>query len=234
MLCDLLTATGVAGHPASYYRGEDIAEWAGRLGVPPGGGLAFERAYLDAVCQRGTGDTDTFGLRLMLNSVAELSKRLALVFPEIADDATRFEAAFGSPLYVLLTRRNKVAQAVSRLKAHQTGLWHMAADGSERERAAPPQAAVYDGDRIAGYLAEAEADEASWEAWFVRHAITPVRVTYEDLAVDPKGVLRRVLSALGRDPELAESVAVRTAKMADTESRSWVARFERERPGVRD
>lgn len=95
MFCDLLTATGVAGRPASYYRAEDIAEWAERMGVPFGEGAAFERAYLDAVVKRGTGETGTFALRLMWPSLAELMARLELVFPGLSDDAVRLEAAFG-------------------------------------------------------------------------------------------------------------------------------------------
>lgn len=231
LFCDLLTATGVAGRPASYYRVEDIAEWAARMGVAPGEGAAFERAYLDAVVKRGTADTGTFALRLMWPSLAELTARLELVFPGLADDAARLEAAFGAPLYVHLSRRDKVAQAVSRLKAHQTGLWHMGADGTERERTAAHQAPVYDFERIAGFVAEAETADAEWNRWFARHGITPVRVSYEDVAADPRAALAEVLAALGRDPALAQGAEIRTAKMANAESRAWASRFERERRG---
>jgi LPS sulfotransferase NodH len=181
-LCDLLTATGVVGKPASYYRREDIGEWAEHLGVPPGKGAAFERAYLEAVRRKGTGDTGVFALRLMWPSLAELSARLALLFPGLASDVARFERAFGPPLYLHLSRRNKVAQAVSRLKAMQTGLWHLAADGSERERTAPPQAPRYDGDRLAAFAAEAEAADTAWTAWFAQQSITPLRIYYEDFS----------------------------------------------------
>lgn len=231
LFCDLLTATGAAGRPASYFRAEDIAEWAGRMGLPFDEGPAFERAYLDAVVKRGTGETGTFALRLMWPSLAELMARLELVFPGLVDDAARLEAAFGAPLYVHLSRRDKVAQAVSRLKAHQTGLWHMGADGTERERTAPHHAPVYDFERLAGFVAEADTADAEWNRWFDRHGITPVRVSYEDVAADPRAALAEVLSALGRDPALAQRAEIRAAKMADEESRAWVARFEGERRG---
>ncbi len=199
------------------------------MGVPCGEGAAFERAYLDAVVQRGTGETGIFALRLMWPSLADLMARLELVFPGLADDAARLEAAFGAPLYVHLSRRDKVSQAVSRLKAHQTGLWHMGADGTERERTALHQAPVYDFERLAGFVAEAETADAEWNRWFARHGITPVRMSYEDVAADPRTASAQVLVALGRDPELAQAAEIRTAKMADAESRDWVARFERER-----
>lgn len=185
LLCDLLAATGLAGRPASFYRREGIDEWAERLGVPPGEGAAFERAYLEAVRRKGTGDTGVFALRLMWSSLPELSARLAQLFPGLSSDAARLERAFGTPLYLHLSRRDKVAQAVSRLKAEQTGLWHLAADGSERERTTPPQAPRYDGDRLAAFAAEAEADDAAWTTWFAQQSIAPLRVHYEDVSAIP-------------------------------------------------
>ena len=166
LLCDLLTESGVAGRPASFYRQQSIAYYAEQFGVPPGEGSAFDRDYLAAVRQHGTDDTGTFSLRIMWSSVADLMARLAPLFPDWATDAARFERAFGAPLYVHLSRRNKVAQAVSRLKAEQTGLWHRAADGSERERTAPAQPAVYDGARLAAFVAEAVAATREREVAF--------------------------------------------------------------------
>ena len=37
------------------------------------------------------------------------------------------------------SRENKLAQAVSLIKAEQTGLWHIAPDGTELERVAHQQ-----------------------------------------------------------------------------------------------
>jgi LPS sulfotransferase NodH len=232
LLCDLLAATGLAGRPDSFYRRQDIGYWAARLGVAPGEGAAFERAYLEAVRQHGTGDTGMFALRLMWPSLPELSARLGQLFPGLPDDAARFERAFGPPLYLHLSRRNKVAQAVSRLKAEQTGLWHLAADGSERERTAPPQAPRYDGDRLAAFVAEAEAADTAWAAWFAQQSITPLRLHYEDVSADPRTAVATILSTLGRNPEAARTAEVQTTRMADAESLAWVARFTRERAGV--
>lgn len=228
LLCDLLAATGLAGCPASYYRGEDIEEWAHQLGVPSGESAEFERAYLEAVRREGTGTTGVFGLRLMWTTLPELAARLAQLFPGLPSHSARFESAFGEPLYLHLSRRDKVAQAVSRLKAEQTGLWHVAADGSERERMAPPQPPRYDRIRLAKLLAEAECDDRAWTSWFAQQSITALRVYYEDLAADPRSVVATILSALGRNAEAARAVEVRTARMADAESRAWIARFARE------
>lgn len=192
-------------------------------------GAEFDRPYLAAVLREGAGSTGTFGLRLMWENVEELSQRLDALYPDLPNDAARFQEAFENPLYVHLTRQDKIAQAVSRLKAEQSGLWHLSADGSERERTAPPQAPVYDADRLAALVAELNAHDAAWEDWFTQQQIKPLRLNYEAVSANPKLAIEAILSALGRDTAIAATIEAKTAKMADNESTDWAARFRRER-----
>jgi trehalose 2-sulfotransferase len=231
LLCDLLAGSGAAGRPNSFYRRESIADFAVAFGVPATGGIdgdAFDRVYLEALRREGEAGTGVFGLRLMWPSVAEASHRLDRLFPGLPSDAARFERAFGKPQYLSLTRDDKVAQAVSRLKAEQTGLWHRAADGSERERSAPPRPAEYDRGRLEWFIEETAAHEAEWQRWFAAEGIEPLPLTYEALSANPRATLADVLSALGRDAARATSVALRTSRMADAESLAWAARYRAE------
>jgi LPS sulfotransferase NodH len=150
------------------------------------------------------------------------------MFPGEANDAARFALAFGTPVYLHLQRADKLAQAISRVRALQTGLWHKSSDGSERERVAPPQPTAYDGAMIAKIVAELEDNEARWNDWFTAQGIEPLQLTYEELAADPRGTLARVLDALGLDPALAERAEVRTSRLADAESAEWMARSRTE------
>ena len=231
LLCDLLAQTGIAGCPNSYYRAQNVLEWAQEWDVPlphKVGDPAFERAYLDAVLRVGRAQTGMFGLRLMWGTVPELRQRLRTIFADAADDAALFEKAFGTVRYLHLRRLDAVAQAISRLRAEQSGLWHRAADGSDRERSAPSAPETYDADLIARLVREAEADNASWEAWFAAQRIAPLRLTYEELAAAPQQVLATILKALGQDPAIAATIRVQTAKLADATSRGWAERFRRE------
>ena len=199
LLCDLLSGTGIAGRPHSYYRRQDISWRAQEWGVPSLdliGPEAFERAYLEAVLRAGIAGTGMFGLRLMWPTVPELAARLSVIQPDGLDDAARFQSAFGKPLYVHLSRADKVLQAVSLLKAQQSGLWHLGADGTERERSEPSAPLAYDKDRLTSLVDELEMGDAAWIDWFSRHGIEPLRVTYETLAFTPHTVLAQVLSAL--------------------------------------
>lgn len=231
LLCDLLKQTGVAGRPNSFYRRESVDHYVERFGIEPGSGSAFERRYLDAAIRHGTADTGMFGMRLMWPSLPGLLDKLRPLFPQQSTDAGRLAAAFGTPLYIHLRREDRLAQAISRAKAEQSGLWHRGADGSERERVKPPEAPSYDAAQLAGFIAEAAEYETGWQRWFASEGIAPLELTYEALSADPTAVLATILEALGLDPATAANVAPQTARLADAESAAWAERFRAEHPG---
>lgn len=221
LLCDLLAGTGIAGRPNSFYREEDRADWADGFGVDP----ADETAFLAAVRDAGAGGTGIFGMRLMWESVGDLRRRLGALFPAAEGDAGLLEAAFGPIAFVHLSRRDRLAQAVSLLRARGSGLWHRHADGTERERLAPRGSAEYDAPRIAETMTALEAAERGWRAWFEAGAIRPIAVAYEDLAAAPRETLADLLGRLGLDRAAAARAAPRTARLADAETDAWVARY---------
>lgn len=231
LLCDLLADTGVAGRPDSFFRLQSMRWWAQYLDVSVtewADECAFDQPYLTAVLQEGAGGTQVFGMRLMWEQVDHLSQRLGVLYPGLSSDNARFRAAFGPTCFVHLSRQDKVAQAVSRIKAEQTGLWHVAADGTERERIKPGQVPVYDARSLAAQVAEYERHDAAWLQWFAQQKIQPVNITYEALSNNPQATLATVLSALGLDLTIAETIEPKTAKLADSESQEWATRFRTE------
>ena len=228
LLCKLLAATSIAGNPDSYFHRSSISDWLADLGLTPKPS-APERELLEAIFRaaiaRGTLDTGIFGLRLQRHSFDFFTEKLAVLHPELSNDIERFHAAFGRTLFVHLTRRDKVAQAVSYVKAQQTGLWHAAPDGTELERLSPPREAAYDASEIRSRLEEMIAYDHSWEHWFAALEIDPLRITYEELSEDPLETLRVVLDHLGLEREGADGVEPGVAKLADDISQDWAARF---------
>jgi LPS sulfotransferase NodH len=233
LLCDLLRATGVCGAPESWFRRQSLDYFVADFAVTtPRSAPRFEADYLAAALKAGTDGSGTFGLRLMWPTVPELSVWLDRLLPGLGSDGARYERAFGPARYIYLSRRDHVAQAVSRLKAEQSGLWHLNDDGSERERVKPPAAPVYDGAALLDYVKESVSANRSWEVWFGQNGVSPVRLAYEDLAAKPRTALEQVLSALGRDPARAGTVAPATAVLADEVNRDWIARFRAEHPAL--
>ena len=228
LLCSLLRATGIAGEPDSWFHGAGVADWAHELGLAPEPGegeAALLRRVFEAALAAGRGGTDMFGLRLQQGSLAYFMRKLAELYPGAEGDRARLEAAFGRTAFIYLKREDKVAQAVSLVKAEQSGLWHMAPDGSELERLAPPAEPFYDREAIAAAVAEFEAGERAWEAWFAREGVAPMRLDYDALAGDPGAVLAGVLDRLGLEPGAAKAVALGVRRLADAMSRDWAARY---------
>ncbi|MEM7293086.1 MAG: Stf0 family sulfotransferase [Pseudomonadota bacterium] len=232
LLCDLLSETGAAGYPDSFFRIESRAWWADEFGVSLTNWKSeqdFDQAYLNAVRKHGLGGTPLFGMRLMWESVEGLIDRLRKFYPDANSDADCLNTAFGSTVFIHLMRRDKVAQAVSHLKAEQSGLWHAHLDGSERERLKPKAEVRYDAGELKAMIAEAESHEVAWHDWFRRNSIETTRVYYEDLAADPQGELGKILIALNIDSRLAQDVAPQTSVLADQHSLEWARRFKEER-----
>lgn len=230
MLCGLLASAG-CGKADSYFGRPWIADFARELGVALDGDIDsadFSGRYFQAVLAEGRAGSDLFGLRVMFETLEDLASRLDALFPGIDRIPDRLEHAFGRPLYLHLSRKDKVAQAISLLTARQTGLWHRHADGSELERTAPHRDAVYDADAIREQFRQLEAQDAAWSGWFASHGITPLRLTYEDLASDPEASLRTVLARLGVDAAGVAGIRPMTARLADGRTAQWAARFRAE------
>lgn len=231
MLCGLLESAG-CGKADSYFGRPWIADFAREFGVAFDGDIDspdFNARYFQAVLAKGRAGSEFFGLRVMFETLDELATCLDNLFPGFDNMRDRIERAFGRPLYIHLSRQDKVAQAISLLTARQTGLWHRSADGAELERTAPHRDAVYDADAIREQVGQLEAQDAAWSGWFVSHGIAPLRLTYEDLARDPQAGLRKVLTGLGADAGRESGIRPKTARLADGRTEEWATRFRRER-----
>ncbi len=114
---------------------------------------------------------------------------------------------------------------MSYVRASQTGLWHMAPDGREIERLAPPGEPRFDGEAIGAWKEIFEGYDRRWRAWFAAEGIGALALSYDDLSRDPTAALRRVLVALEVDAGRADGVEIGVKKLADGMSEAWEARF---------
>ena len=186
MLCRLMVNAGL-GVPHEYFNQIHIAVMGERWGVPnarngerlrePAVMLRYLHALFAHRTQRGL-----FAAKLQYKQY-ELFLR-GPVGDLLLDGA----------MLVYLTRRDTVAQAVSRHFAEVTGRWSF-----ERTRLTRPRQAeqLFDVAAIAHILAEIHAEEILWERLFVRLAATPLRLSYEGLCDDHPGALRAVAGACG-------------------------------------
>lgn len=233
LLCDLLAQTGVAGNPDSFFRQKSLQDWCDDWQVS--GPIDtrdqdFTRRYFDAMLAEGRGGTPVFGIRIMGADLRFATAWLDSAFPGHTSDAARFEAAFGPTCFIHLSRSDKLAEAVSYLRAEQTGLWHQRPDGTSLEQIAPTEPPGYDPDAITRRMTELAEYDQAWNAWFELEKIQPLRIGYEALAQDPQAILAQVLRFIGQDPDRARAVTPRVRKLADDTNLDWIARYRASHP----
>jgi LPS sulfotransferase NodH len=134
-------------------------------------------------------------------------------------DLALLETAFPRPSFVWISRHDVVAQAVSWLKADQTGEFYV---GDERRTGATPS---FDFDAIGRLVDELTESNERWQEWFTANGIEPLAITYEELAADTIGTSRRVLAFLGVEVPRDVKFLPRTAKQSDAVNDEWIARY---------
>jgi LPS sulfotransferase NodH len=212
-----------------------MREWAAEWGLPEANMVSkneFDGAYLTAAVKAGQAGTGVFGLRLQFEYLRLLSETLDRLYPGLLSDTSRFERAFGKLLYFHLSRGDKVAQAVSLVKAEQSGLWHLNMDGTELERLAAPQEPHYDFAAIHREVISLEQADHAWIEWFTRHQIDPVRLSYEVFADHPAETVIEICKALGTEPPAAETIKPHLAKLSDAMSLEWIHRYNADLIGM--
>lgn len=228
LLCDMLARTGVAGQPDSFFRVKNLPDWCADWQITrqidpfdP----HFTETYFAAMCRAGQGDGDVFGLRLMGSDLQFATRWLGRRHPGLPDDPARFAAAFGPVTFIHLSRTDKLAEAVSYLRAEQSGLWHGRPDGTVLEQLPPQGPPGYDAAALDRRMSELRDLDRAWDMWFAANRIDPLRLTYEALSDGPRETLAMVLAHIGRDPALANGITRGTRKLADATSAAWITRY---------
>ena len=233
LLCGMLDSTGVAGHPESWFRRQDEQEFADRWGIAgPSNGTFDYAGDFRAASAAGSTANGLFAARIMWGTMDEVTAHLAAAYPGHAGSAAGLlSAAFGRTRFVYLRRGDVVAQAVSLLRAEQTGVWFETAD----ERREPTAEPGFDFGQVRDLVRQIDNENAAWEEWFTAEGIRPHRVLYEELDDDPVGVASGVLGFLGLGLPSGREITVRHKRLADELNARWVESYRlyeaRERQG---
>lgn len=195
-LCARLMNLGGFGLPTEYLNRPNIPQLAARLKVPladDSGGQGFKiMAYMRAVERVRTSPSGRFGIKIQPNQL----------FPLLNGDmakAAQFLQQYDA--LIILTRRDKLAQAVSGAIAQVSGKWWT--DGRE------PALADVNVERMMGetaiklgrYMVEVGQMNQVCKA-----TGRPVlQLTYEDMLAEPEATFASVVNFLGGQGELENS-----------------------------
>jgi LPS sulfotransferase NodH len=184
--------------------------YARRLGLPPVPTEDYWR-FFEA---RRTAPNGVFGAKIHFKQLAAVARTTQ----EQAALLRRFDRL------ISISRRNKIAQAVSWERARQTDAFSSEAQKEMGNRISPPR---YDAAGIADRLAEILQGERQWDEIFQRLGCSPYRLVYEDLVADYAGTIRRALQALDL-PAPSDDLRFQIERQADAINEEWIARFCRD------
>ena len=121
-----------------------------------------------------------------------------------------------------------MAQAVSWLRAEQTGTWYIGDNdeiGGSAGTGGPPG---FDAGRISRLIQVIAEHNAAGEAWFASAGIRPHRVSYEELDAGIVGVTLGIPDFLGLDVADERVIAPRHERQADELTARWIDRYRLE------
>jgi LPS sulfotransferase NodH len=214
----LLTSSGVAGRPESYFREPDQHAWAERFGVPVADDGSFDyRAFTAAALRAGTTPNGVFAARIMWGTMGPVVEGLDQGRPRLRDLDVLVDA-FGPLQLVHLRREDVVGQAVSWARAEQTGYWHR----GDSAAAGEPR---LDLNQINALVSTIHDHNAAWDSWFAAQDVNPLVVTYEHLVADPRKAVHRVLRSVGESPPPGWRPASSHERQADEVNANWVRRY---------
>jgi LPS sulfotransferase NodH len=198
-LAQLLGSTNSLGRPEDWFNGEGYR----KRGVAD---YPLDRpGQLAKVFSLGRSDNGVIGLKLSPGRVDELA-------------GFDWSGPLAPLRFIHLNRADRVARAISEVRAEQTGQW--------RSTTAPEGEPRYDARAIRAALVRHARGEARTRLYFALNGITPLELTYEELHADPEGAVARIAGfvgvALTAPPDHAR-VTLRVQR--DATNDAWRARY---------
>ena len=224
LLCNLLRSTGVAGNPESYFRQPDEITYAERWGLAwSSHGVIDYAEFVRASRVEGSTSNGFYSARIMWGSMEDLIDRLGLIYPDAdGQEVKLLTYAFGAPRFIQLQRQDVVAQAVSWLRAEQSGIWHIAPNSLPRD---PEQKSEFDFEEAHKLVQVIQSHNDAWRQWFAAAGVTPFQVWYEELDSDPIGVTQDILQFLELELPPGRRINADNVRMADELSVDWIHRY---------
>jgi LPS sulfotransferase NodH len=191
---DMLHDSGLAGDPQEYLNARYIA---GYLRANGGGTTIELKPYQQELETRRTSPNGVFGVKIHFEHVESLWKSNMAAAATYLRKCDRF---------LLLTRRDKLAQAVSLYKARETQIWssldYQFLDKDDPRLSIKPE---FNAVQILHALTDLVQQETRWRALLEACQLPYTEVVYEDFVADYVGQSRKLLEVLGLDPDKAKA-----------------------------
>ncbi len=222
LLSESLEFTSLAGRPREYFEPTYESDWSARLAI------TGDSEFLPKITAAGSTSNNVFGAKIHWHQFLHLRSKLRSILGEAGSDIERLRHAFPGLKYIFLTRRDKVLQAVSYVKAIQTDVWHTLnpeVTGVQKPRVPAPEPR-FDVEQIDRWVRQFTEDEINWDRYFARAGIEPLDVVYEDFLNSYDSTTRAMLRYLEiPESETTTITPPRLQKLGDELSTEWANRY---------
>jgi LPS sulfotransferase NodH len=122
--------------------------------------------------------------------------------------------------FILIERRDRVAQAVSRLVAAQNYQWT-----SRQDAWIADDQLVYSRAALDMHVASVEAQNHMFLRYFASNGIAPIHLAYEAVVANPQGALAEIGGALGTGGLVSDPSRIGIAQQDSPLKQAWYARY---------
>lgn len=235
LLCEALRNTQVAGNPAEFFTQSIVSRLSQQWELP-----ADERAaYLQKVHEIGTTPNGVFGFKLIWPYFGYCLDVLRQIEGnERLSDDDLLKSAFPAYHAVMITRRDKVRQAISFWRALHTKKWqqvHPLYELTEKlyraatqrpEPTSGSEPTAFDFQEVEKCLDVIMDNEKEMQSYFASHDIHPFTVVYEDFVDAYEETALQLLDYLHIPvPQNLSFVARRLIKQANDQTEDWVRQY---------
>lgn len=192
-LARLLKSTGKLGNPWELFARPDVVEQ-----------MVRDPAVLADKLDKASSDNGVYGFKVF-SPHFDLAER------------TRWAERLPGLHFIHLRRNDLLAQAISLVRAQQTGQYKSTVRAGGEPR--------YDGRVIADRLTRLAHGQARWECYFARNGIRPLRLVYEEVSEDPQRAIDAIAGLLALSDVSADLSEVELDRQTDFVSADWASRF---------
>jgi len=140
------------------------------------------------------------------------------------NDAEVVRTLIGPFQVVRLSRRNRLRQAISLVRAEATGVWSL--PGAARSHSGEAES-EYDSAAIAHALIEIDRQECAWRAELDEIGAPVLEIVYEDLLASYESSVKQALEFLGL-PYASPLPPPQLRPQADPRTEEWIERARRD------
>lgn len=215
--------TEVLGRPQEYF----IA-WLQQVEAPD-----WQEKFAE-LHDKGRGENGVTAVKLMANQLAGVDSRLGNFITDPTDGIFgNVSAAFHDSVWIWLRREDIVEQAISRVMARQTRIYHAteAAGGghfvgdAKRHDTNYNQNAHYDRREIFQEVNRISLENLTWQHFFESHGIAPLVFAYEEVKDDADMRHLDLIAERLSQTEPLRKKPRKLAKLGNERNREWRNRF---------